>query len=88
MNYINDISESDQNILDNINNFTLDKIEDILRHNINEKKIVMLAHIFNKLCCQTVGIYLNDLKAQDRKEQLEIYCSILYSNYVEKGNLE
>ena len=40
---MNKISESDQNILENINNLTLYEIEDILRYNISEKKLYTFA---------------------------------------------
>jgi hypothetical protein len=85
MQYTNKISESDQNILDNINNLTLDEIEDILRYNINKNKVLILAHIFSKLLYNTdkyIGFYLNEFDHQQRKNQLGVYCSILYSRYV------
>ena len=82
---MNKISESDQNILENINNLTLDEIEDILRYNINKNKVLILAHIFSKLLYNTdkyIGFYLHEFEQQQRKDQLGVYCSVLYSRYV------
>lgn len=84
---MNKISDSDQNILDNINNLTLDEIEDILRYNINKNKVLILAHIFSKLLYNTdkyIGFYLNEFDHQQRKHQLGVYCSVLYSHYAKK----
>lgn len=84
---MNKISESDQNILENINNLTLDEIEDILRYNINKNKVLILAHIFSKLLYNTdkyIGFYLHEFEQQQRKDQLGVYCSVLYSRYVKK----
>ena len=84
--YINPITESEQKILDNINNLTLDEIQNIIGHNIERENTMMLAHIFNKLGIteQPIGCLVNDLKHQVRKKQLASYCSLFYSKYVNK----
>ena len=84
--YINPITESEKKILDNINNLTLDEIQNIIGHNIEKENTLMLAHIFNKLGIteQPVGCLVDDLKHQVRKKQLASYCSLFYSKYVNK----
>lgn len=84
--YINPITESEQKILDNINNLTLDEIQNILIQYIEKENTLMLAEIFNKLGLteQPIGCLVNDLKQQVKKKQLASYCSLFYSKYVNK----
>ena len=77
--YINPITESEK-ILDNINNLTLDEIQNIIGHNIEKENTLMLAHIFNKLGIteQPVGCLVDDLKHQVKKTTCILLFSFLF----------
>ena len=84
--YINQITESEQKILNNIPNLNNEDVKNILIQYIETENTLMLAHIFNKLGIikQPIGCFVDDLKRQVKKKQLVSYCSILYSKYVNK----
>ena len=84
--YINQITESEQKILNNIPNLNNEDVKNILIQYIETENTLMLAHIFDKLGLteQPIGCLVDDLKHQVRKKQLASYCSIFYSKYVNK----
>ena len=84
--YINQITESEQKILNNIPNLNNEDVENILTQYIEKENTLMLAHIFNKLGLteQPIGCLVDDLKLQVKKKQLASYCSIFYFKYVNK----
>ena len=72
--YINQITESDQKILNNIPNLNNEDVENILIQYIETENTLMLAHIFNKLGLteQPIGRLVNDLKQQVKKNNLHL----------------
>ena len=72
--YINQITESDQKILNNIPNLNNEDVENILIQYIETENTLMLAHIFNKLGLteQPIGCLVDDLKRQVKKNNLHL----------------